>query len=219
MADVRAIYRYLVVALLKPLYYRFADAMLRDTSWQEPLFDMISPKIGERLLAFGPGSASTAMSLAERFADLDIVVADPYPRAVRNSKRAIVKRQIRNITFVDAPSLAALPIHTGCFDRATCILAFHLRTPDEKITLAKEALRILRRGGVLYVADYDRPANREERIVLNIAAQISSKIAVQSHVDGTWGQHFKKAGFAGVKTQSYNSVRIGRVAMMSLRKP
>ena len=219
MTDARSICRYLVVALLKPLYRRFAAAMLRDTSWQEPVFDLISPKSDERLLAFGPGSAATAMSLAERFADLNIVVADPNPSAVQNSKREIVRRKIRNMTFIDAPATTALPLHAGRFDRAMCVLSFHLRSPDEKIILAKQVLRILRHGGVFYVADYDRPTNREECIVLNIAAQISSKIAVQSHIDGTWGQYFKEAGFAGVKTQSSHSVRIGRVAMMTLRKP
>ncbi|MGT2440969.1 class I SAM-dependent methyltransferase [Bradyrhizobium betae] len=209
----------LAVALLKLLYYRFAAAMLRDTTWQEPLFDLMSPKRGERLLAFGPGSAATAISLAERFTEFSIVVADPDPSTVRKSKRAIEKRQISNITFIDAPSIAALPVLTGSFDRAMCVLSFHLRTPDEKIALAKEAFRVLRRGGALYVADYDRPANREERIVLNLAAQISSRIAVRSHVDGTWGQLFKKVGFAGGIIQSSHSVRIGRVAMLSLRKP
>lgn len=209
----------LVLAALKPLYYRFAAAMLRDTSWQEPLFELMSPKRGERLLAFGRGSAATAISLAERFTELSIVVADPDPSIVRKSKRAIEEQHIENITFIDAPSVVALPVHTGSFDRAMCVLAFHLRTPDEKIALAKETFRILRRGGVFYVADYDRPTSREERIVLNLAAQISSRIAVQSHVDGTWGKHFKKAGFTGAKLQSSHSVRIGRVAMLSFRKP
>lgn len=209
----------LVAALLKPLYHRFAAAMLRDTTWQEPLFELISPKRGERLLAFGPGSAATAVSLAERFTELSIVVADPEPSIVRKSKQAIEKRQIPNITFIEAPSIAALPVHTGSFDRAMCVLSFHLRTPDEKMVLAKEAFRILRRGGLFYVADYDRPANREERVILNIAALVSSRLAVRSHVEGTWGQIFKKAGFAGGKIQSSDSVRIGRVAMLSLRKP
>ena len=209
----------LVVALLKPLYYRFAAAMLRDTTWQEPLFELVSPKSGERLLAFGPGSASSATSLAERFTELDIVVAEPSARAVRNAKRAVASCGIRNITFVDAVSMINLPFHASCFDCAICIMSFHLRPPEEKVALAKEALRILRRGGVLYVADYDRPANREERIVLNLAAQVSSRSAVQSHVDGTWTQCLKKAGFAGARSQSSQSVKIGRVAIMLFRKP
>ena len=187
----------LVVAALKPLYYCFAAAMLRDTSWQEPLFDLVPPKSGERLLAFGPGSAATAISLAERFTELSIVVADPDPSIVRKSKRAIEKQQTSNITFIDAPSIA---VHTGSFDRAICVLSFHLRAPDEKIALAKEAFRVLRRGGALYAADYDRPTNREERIVLNLAAQISSRIAVQSHFDGTWGKLFKKGGLCRGQT-------------------
>lgn len=194
--------------------------MLRDTTWQEPLFDLVSPKSGERLLAFGPGSASSATSLAERFTQLDIVVADPSARAVRNAKRAVASGGIRNITFVDAVSMINLPFHASCFDRAFVIMSFHLRPPEEKVVLAKEALRILRRGGgVLYVADYDRPANREERVVLNLAAQVSSRSAVQSHADGTWTQYLKKAGFAGARAQSSQSVKIGRVAFMLFRKP
>ena len=209
----------LVVALLKPLYYRFAAAMMRDTTWQEPLFDLMSPKLGERLLAFGPGSAATAIALAERFTELSIVVADPDPSIVRKSRRVIEKQQIPNVTFIDAPSIAALPVHTGCFDRAMCILSFHLRTPDEKSPWRRRLSESCAVEEYSTLRNYDRPTIREERIVLNIAAQISSRNAVQSHVDGTWGQLLKKAGFAGGKTQSSHSVRIGRIAVIFFRKP
>lgn len=113
----------LVVAFFKRLYNRFAAAMLRDTTWQEPLFDLMSPKRGERLLAFGPGSAATAVALAEQFTEPSIVVANPDPSIVRTSKRAIERQRF---AFIDAPSIASLPVHTGCFDRAMCILSFHL---------------------------------------------------------------------------------------------
>lgn len=103
----------LVVAFFKRLYNRFAAAMLRDTTWQEPLFDLMSPKRGERLLAFGPGSAATAVALAEQFTEPSIVVANPDPSIGRTSKRAIERQRfvlLRSSTHLPLPPCRFTPV-------------------------------------------------------------------------------------------------------------
>lgn len=205
---------------LKLLYRLFFLSMLHDESWQEQLFALIPPKVGDRILEFGPGSAWTAVSLAARFPDANIVGVDPDPKTVDKANRLIARRKIRNVAVIESPHPSRLPLSAGSFDKSICLLTFHRHSPEEKLVLAKESLRVLRRGGALYVADYDKPANREERILLGIAAYVSKKrTAVQSHVDGSWARYLKDAGFAGVRRRASCSVTIGRVTMITARRP
>lgn len=209
----------LVLGSMRLAYRGFFISMLRDGSWQEPLVDMISPRARDRILDFGPGSAFTAVSLAGRFPAANFVVADPDPRALDRAQRVIARRQIVNITTIEAPPRARFPFSAGSFDKAVCLLTFHHHSFDEKVAIAREALRVLRRGGGFYVADYDRPSNRRERIVLGVAAHVSGKSAVQSHIDGSWGQSLKNAGFACLRVRAFHSVQIGRVVMLTAKKP
>ena len=57
---------------------------------------------------------------------------------------------------------------------------------SRKLELAKEVLRLLRHGGKLHVAEYDKPATGGERRILRLAAYISGPAAVEPHIDGSW---------------------------------
>ncbi len=202
----------------KLLYSVFSVVMLRDKSWQQPLFASIDPKSDKRILTFGPGSASTAIALAVQFPSVNVVGADPNAKAVKTAKQRIARRRIPNVSIVEGTSQGRLPFGAGTFDEVKCLLSFHDVPPDGKIALAKEVLRILRRGGTLHVADYDKPAAAAEGAVLRLAQYISGPAATESHIDGSWIQFIAKAGFTGVRRQSSQSIRIGRVSVVRARK-
>jgi hypothetical protein len=103
-------------------------------------------------------------------------------------------------------------------DKVVLVLAFHDRAPDEKIAIAKEMLRLLRRGGTLHVADYDKPAASGERAILMFARYFAGPAAAQPHIDGSWTEFLAKAGFSGVRRQSSHSVSVGRVSLVKARK-
>ena len=203
---------------MKCLYDGFFVVMVRDASWQEPLLAAVTPGANSRILNFGPGSAQTARNLAIRFPTANIVGVDPNPKAVEKARRIIARSNIANLTIIDAPRRGRLPFDAGSFDNVVLVLTLHDRAPDEKLEIAKEMLRLLRHGGKLHVADYDKPVVRGERGILRFAEYISGPAAAEPHLTGNWTDFLAKAGFISVRRQSSHSVGIGRISVVKARK-
>ncbi len=192
--------------------------LVRDRSWQEDLFKFLAPKAGDWILDFGPGSSSTAVSLALRYPEVTFVGVDPNSRAVEKARRTILRKKLPNISIVSAPLQGRLRFDASSFDKAVCMLGFHDRSPEEKLRIAKEIARVLRRGGTLHVADFDKPENRGEGGILEFARRISGSAAAEPHMNGTWTECLAKGGLAGVRRQSSHSIGIGRIAVVKARK-
>ena len=208
-------FRYLVA---KFIYDVIFVILVRDGSWQEEVFASLAPKAGDRVLDIGPGSSSTAVSLALRYPEAAFVGVDPSSRAVEKARRTILRKKIRNISMVSAPLQGNLPFDASSFDKAVCMLGFHDRSPEEKLRVAKEIAKVLRRGGTLHVADFDKPENRGEGGILEFARRISGPAATEPHMNGTWTEYLAKSGLAGVRRQSSHSIGIGRIAVVKARK-
>ena len=191
---------------------------MRDLSWQEPLFASIHRGQRNRLLAFGPGSISTGLVLARRFPDFTIIAAHPSRKAIEGARRNIANRDIPNLAAVEAPSHERLPFDASTFDVVILLLTLHDRSPEEKLFISKEMLCVLRRGGTLHVADYDSPTCPREGVILGMSRYISGESATNPHVDGSWTQCFRSAGFAGVRRIASHSISIGRISTLTARK-
>jgi ubiquinone/menaquinone biosynthesis C-methylase UbiE len=187
----------------KVIYEIIFFILVRDGSWQEEVFASLAPKAGDRVLDIGLGSSSTAVSLARR-----------YPEA----RQTILRKNLRNISMVSMPLQGNLPFDASSFDKAVCMLGFHDRSPEEKLRVAKEITRVLRRGGTLHVADFDKPENRGEGGILEFARRISGSAAAEPHMNGTWTEYLTKSGLVGVRRQSSHSIGIGRIAVVKARK-
>jgi SAM-dependent methyltransferase len=98
------------------------------------------------------------------------------------------------------------------------MLRLHDRPPEGKIGLLKEIARVLRRGGRLYVVDFDKPENPGEGGMLAFAQLIWGTASVAPHVSGSWVEFFVKVGLAGVRRQSSHSIGIGRLSVVKARK-
>ena len=203
---------------MKCLYDGFFVVMVRDASWQEPLLAAVAPEASSRILNFGPGSAETARNLAVRFPNAVIVGADPNLKAVEKARRIIARSNIANFTIIEAPRRGRLPFDAGSFDKVVLVLTLYDRMPDDKLEIAKEMLRLLRHGGKLHVADYDKPAVSAERGILSLAGYISGSSAAEPHVTGNWTDFLAKAGFVGIRRQSSHSIGIGRISVVKARK-
>jgi ubiquinone/menaquinone biosynthesis C-methylase UbiE len=208
-------FRYWVAKLI---YDASFVILVRDGSWQEEVFESLAPKAGDRVLDFGPGSSSTAITLALRYPKATFVGADPSSKAVENARRNVARKKLGNVSVVDTTLQGKLPFDAGSFDKAVCMLGLHDRPPEEKLWIAKEILRVVRRGGSLHVADFDKPENRGEGRILEFARRISGPAAVAPHMNGSWTECLAKGGFTGVRRQSSCSIGIGRISVVKARK-
>ena len=208
-------FRYWVAKLI---YDASFVILVRDGSWQEEVFESLAPKTGDRILDFGPGSSSTAISLALRYPEATFTGADPSSRAVEKARRNVARKKLGNVSVIHTTLHRKLPFDAGSFDKAVCMLGLHDRPPEEKLQIAKEIVRVVRRGGTLHVADFDKPENRGEGRILEFARRISGPAAVASHMNGSWTECLAKGGFTGVRRQSSCSIGIGRISVVKARK-
>jgi SAM-dependent methyltransferase len=204
---------------LKALYEFILLFLMRETGWKEPLFASLGPNAPCRVLCLGRGTVSTARTLALRLPDANVIGIDSRHGAVKRAFRYIVRNKAPNVTITEAPPCGPLPVETGCIDRAVLVLAFHNRIPEEKLRIAKEMLRVLKHGGMLHIAAYDKPSLPEERSLLALARYLSGPTAADPHLDGSWIKFLSKAGFAGIRRQASCPVVGARISVVRARKP
>jgi SAM-dependent methyltransferase len=202
----------------KVIYNLIFAILVRDGSWQEALVASPAPKTNDRVLTFGLGGLSTGVSLAVRYPEAIFVGMDPNAKGAEKVQRSVARKRLGNLSVVGAAYSERFPFDAGSFDTVLCVLALHGRPLGEKLGIIKEVVRVLRRGGTLYVADFDKPENHREGGILEFARRISGSAAVASHIDGSWTDVLAKAGLAGVKRQSSQSIGIGRISIVRARK-
>lgn len=201
------------------LFYRISFLLLvRDGSWQEEVSKALAPKAGDRILDFGPGSSSTVISLALRYPEATFIAADSNFKAVENARRKVARKELGNVSVLVVALDGKLPFDAGSFDKAVCMLGLHDRPPEEKLQIVKEIVRVVRRGGALHVADFDKPENPREGRILEFARRISGPAAIAPHIDGSWIECLAKGGLTGVRKQSSCSIGIGRISVVKARK-
>lgn len=211
------VFKYISLPLLKLVYRHLFSVMMQDASWQEALFGSVPNRPKSRLLLLGHNSASVGCILAARFPDLTIVAADPSTRSIKKASRVMMRRNLTNLTLVEAPN-PCLPFPANSFDAVILLLALHNRVPDEKLVVSREILRVLRHGGRLQAVDFDKPASRREHTVLWVGQYISDQSAIRPHIDGSWTQCFSRAGFVGIRREASHSVTIARISAIRARK-
>jgi len=130
------IYRALIDPLLRPLRPKIVR-ICRDLNARDVLD--IATATGAQCRALGrAGLHATGLDLSE-----------PMIAAAR-------RRGGRNATYV-AGSAYELPFDDGSFDAVLLLLALHEHTEDERSVMVLEALRVLRPGGALVLAEYAEP--------------------------------------------------------------
>ncbi|HEY2099517.1 MAG TPA: methyltransferase domain-containing protein [Pseudonocardia sp.] len=131
-----------------------------------PAYDLISRVVGSprlhrrlveladlraehRVLEIGCGTGNLTVLAKRRQPDAEVVGLDPDPRALA---RATGKAAGLGIRF-DRGYSQALPYPDGSFDRVLSALMLHHLEGEVRIRTAREALRVLRPGGALYLVD------------------------------------------------------------------
>jgi ubiquinone/menaquinone biosynthesis C-methylase UbiE len=104
------------------------------------------------------------------------------------------------------------------FDKVICSLALHRLSEAKKLALLKEMKRVLRHGGVLYLADFDQPSRPMEMHVLRGTGHLFGSETAKRHIDGTWLELIRQVGFVSVRRVTTSSEVGGRVAIVRARR-
>lgn len=213
-ADVLVRFRF---RMAKFIYDRIFIFLIRDESWRERFFSSFTPDSGDRILHLGPQSSLSALSLAERYSDATFSAINTHSRTVAKLQRRIIRQKLYNINLIEVPNDNRLPFKASSFDKVVSVLGLYDRPPDEKLGRIKEIARVLRRGGTLYVIDFDKPEDRGEGGV-EAAQRILGSATAAPFLNESWISLLSKGGFAGVRRQSSHSFSMGRLLVVKARK-
>lgn len=127
----------------------------RTKAWRRTTTSIIDPKPGMKVLDLAAGTGSSSEPLAK--AGADVIPAD------FSEGMLAAGRKVRpHLPFTKADALN-LPFEDGRFDLLT--ISFGLRNTNDTDKALKEALRVVKKGGRLVVAEFSSPTWRPFRTI------------------------------------------------------
>jgi len=127
----------------------------RTKAWRRATTAIIDPKPGMKILDLAAGTGSSSEPLAK--AGADVIPAD-----FSEGMLAAGRKARPHLPFTKADALN-LPFEDGRFDLLT--ISFGLRNTNDTDKALKEALRVVKKGGRLVVAEFSSPTWRPFRTI------------------------------------------------------
>jgi ubiquinone/menaquinone biosynthesis C-methylase UbiE len=164
------------------------------------------------VLDLGAGTGTLAIMLAERGARVEALDGDPTVLAIAQAKPG-AERVRWHEGRVDA-----LPLPDSSVDRVVCSLLLHHLSDELKLVTLGEALRVLRVGGRLHVADWGPARDPFVRLAFRFLQLLDGRESTQSHADGEVPGFIAAAGFTGVRVTSRLRTTWGQLELITATK-
>jgi ubiquinone/menaquinone biosynthesis C-methylase UbiE len=209
---VRAGGRLSVAALYDPI----VAVTMRERAWRDPFCEQVSATVpaGGRIVEVGVGTGAVAIPLAAARRDATVVGIDGDEQILRLAQRK------RGGDLVDwRTGLAnALPIEDGKADALVMSLLLHHLGPAAKPAALSEAVRVLRPGGYLHVADWGRPRDPLMHAMFFALRLVDGLEPTADHAAGRVPQQLRDAGLREVACHRRLRTAWGSLELLSARR-
>ncbi len=197
---------------------RFYDpvlrALVREGVIKPALVAQINLKPGFRVLDLGCGTGTLTLMIKETQPQADVVGLDGDPKILRLAREKADRARL-DIQW-DHGMAFELPYPDASFDRVVSSLMLHHLNRENKRAALREALRVLRPGGELHVADWGKP----HHALLHVGAFFVALLDgfSRDNVEGRLPEMFRAAGFTEVREPAAFGTLFGTLALFSARK-
>lgn len=195
-------------------FERTYPVLMRDTACTEPLVAALAPESGERILYVRGAQAEPVLALARRFPGTAFVGLEADAERATLMRAEAAAAGLSNVKAFAYEAGGRMPFPPASFDKVAFVMALHSLRPEEKLRIARESLRVLRRRGSLLASDLDLARGAQEGALVKVASMVFGEERLRPHRDGTWPDILSEAGFARVKRLGSHSVLAGRVAVV-----
>jgi SAM-dependent methyltransferase len=192
--------------LFRPGFHVLYHYELRKAGWREAMASDVSIFDGERVLEVQMRQSGIAPILSAALPKARFSVVDLDGEQTEEGSEAITYHNER------------FNRRSGSFDVVLCSMALHPLPPTGKLALLKEIRRVLRHGGSVFIADIDKPFTAIERRLLRGLAYYFGSHTTAAHLDGTWVELIKQAGFTDVKTLKSKTHFTARITILRARR-
>lgn len=198
---------------LTPVYDLFVRLFLRDKTLKHNVAAQMHIDPGHRVLDLGAGTGTLALLLKRAQPAGRIYGLDRDPEILTIARAKAVQAGVNiDLGVGDA---VALPFRDESFDRVVSSLVFSLLSHDDKQRAAREAYRVLQRGGELVFADFGPPRTTWGKL---FARRMRRFEPIIDNLDGRLPRMFRRAGFADVEEVTHLETVLGTITILSGRK-
>ena len=130
----------------------------RDTAWRRHLAACLADRRGQRVLDLATGTADVLLDTCRDAQVLRLGAGlDPAGEMLKRGREKIVRRRLEDRLVLVRGDGMHIPFADDCFDAVT--VAFGLRNMADVPGALREACRVLRSAGRLFVLEFSIPAH------------------------------------------------------------
>ena len=200
-------------------YDPIAMRIVRARHWRSAIVDAVAPAPGQRILDLGCGTGSLCLLLKKRCPTAVVVGIDPDPAMLSRARRKADAAGL-DLPLITA-SATALPTASPLdrpFDVCLASLMFHHLNRAEKQAALAEAIRMLKPGGRLLIADWGPPRTRAGRIGFLVTQLFDGLETTRDHANEAFLTLILAAGLAPVDEVGRWPTPVGTVCLYSAHK-
>ncbi len=205
------------LAALTRLYDGVARATLREERWRPRLVAQADLAPGHRVLDLGCGTGTLTLLLQRAAPDARVIGLDADAAALEIAREKIraarLDIELRHARVEDAR------IEPGSLDRIVSSLVLHHLLPDGKRLALGRALRWLRPGGELHVADWGRAGDPLMRVAFLGVQLLDGFARTRDHARTGLEPYLREAGFRAVAQTYRVRTPLGVIALYRGERP
>jgi ubiquinone/menaquinone biosynthesis C-methylase UbiE len=182
---------------LTPFYDRLARLLVYDYLWRPILLKQMAIEPGHKVLDIGCGTGTMAVMIKEKIPGAVVIGVDPDAQALGMARDKARAAQAE-VTFIQAFADALPhqpPFQEHSFDRIVSTLAFHHLARSQKKAVLKNARRLLKPDGTLFLADWGKAANPFMRLLYYQVQMLDGFGNTADNVEGLLPKLMRDAGF------------------------
>jgi len=172
---------------------------------------------GAQVLDVGAGTGSLAIMLKRSQPAATVVGVDGDPRILAVARRK-GSTAAADVSWVEGMA-QRLPFERNQFDRVVTSLLLHHLDDAAKAGALVEMRRVLRPGGTLVVADWDRPRGPLMHAAFLLVRLLDGWANTRAHAAGQIAPAITKAGFANVAAVAHFSTCCGTLTVFTATNP